>query len=293
MTDTNIIDSEKKEEIFTLYKNNDICNLKKYIRDNNISLKEFNRELHKEKIDILIHAIENDASYEMINFLIKHCKYETLNYTFNDNKENYGHYETFHGTFGGYSDYKTPLFSAVIKNNFKIANLLIENKADINYFTHFENIVDFMYNLNLLNNKNLRYILNKGVHAEYFLIHMQLFINDFKNDFLEIIFKHYIFDNNFILNFLNLSNVQKPLSNQQLQHIIRKEKNKLYIHEFAYKNAIENENFDAIMILLDNDGSELDVLLEIISNYKILEKATEKKAIKLVRKILSFKTIYL
>ncbi|ORX79774.1 hypothetical protein BCR32DRAFT_281095 [Anaeromyces robustus] len=281
-----------KSNFITLY-NDNIIGLSNYLKENNISLKEWREEWQKDKKDILIYAIEHKASYEIINYIIQYGQYETLNYTFYDNKEHYSHYETIHGTFGGYSDYKTPLFIAVLNNNFKIADLLIKNKADINYFTRFENIVDFLYNLNFLNIQNLKYILSRGIKAEYFLIHIPSFINDFENDFLNIIFRNYIFDNAFILNILNIYKSKETLSQKQLQEIIKKEKNKIYIHDFAYKNAIENENFEGIMILLENDGRDEETLFDIISNYKILEKAVERNNSKLFQFLRCNKKFYI
>jgi len=280
----------QKNNFIALFNNNNITELEKFIKNNNFSMREWNKN---NKCDILIQAIENNASYKMIQLILKYGPYNNLNYTFNENKLLKSHYETLNGTFGGYYQYKPPLFIALLKNNFRVAELLIENKADINYFTHFENIVDYLYNRNGLTTKNLRFILSKGVRPEYFFMSIPTFIKDFKNEFLEIIFKHYLLNNSFILNLINIYKSRKSLSCKQLKEVLRKEKNKIYIHELSYKAAIETENFEAILLLLENDGKEEENILEVINDYKILEIATERNKTKLVKKILSFNKIYL
>jgi len=291
----NVIEKKHKKDILTLCKNSDIVELKKFLKENNVLLKDWNQKLkNQEKKDLLLYAIENNVSYAMIKFILKHVQYETLNYTFIENKKGLSsHYETLLGTFGGSQDDKTPLFLAILKNNFRVADLLIQNQANINYFTRVENIVDFLCNCNSLDIRNLHYILSRGVRAEYFFLHIPSFILEGKNRFLEIIFKHYIFDDTFILSLINLSNTQTEQTTRALEDHIRQEKNKIYIHSLTYKNAIDNENYQGIMMLLDYDGRDTESLLEILHDYQILEKATEKRANSLVRKILNFKTIYI
>jgi len=290
----NIIERKHKKDILTLCKNSDTVELEKFLKENNVSLKDWNQELKKqEKKDLLLYAIENDVSYVMVQFILKHVQYETLNYTFIENKNGLSsHYETLFGTFGGSQDEKTPLFLAILKNNFRVADLLIQYQANINYFTRVENIVDFLCNCSRLNLQNLHYILSRGVRAEYFFLHIPSFLSEGKNRFLEILFKHYIYDNVFILSFINLSKAQTPQTTRALEDRLRQEKNKIYIHHLTYKNAIDNENYQGIMMLLDYDGRDTESLLEIIHDYQILERATKKQADSLVRKILSFKTIY-
>ena len=211
----------QKNNFIALFNNNNITELEKFIKNNNFSMREWNKN---NKCDILIQAIENNASYKMIQLILKYGPYNNLNYTFNENKLLKSHYETLNGTFGGYYQYKPPLFIALLKNNFRVAELLIENKADINYFTHFENIVDYLYNRNGLTTKNLRFILSKGVRPEYFFMSIPTFIKDFKNEFLEIIFKHYLLNNSFILNLINIYKSRKSLSCKQLKEVQKRKK---------------------------------------------------------------------
>ncbi|ORX51531.1 hypothetical protein BCR36DRAFT_351434 [Piromyces finnis] len=67
--------------------------------------------------DILIYAIKNNAFLDIIKYIIEKTPYTELNY----------------GVKEHHKSFKIPLFEAIAKNNFKIADLLIEKGADLNY----------------------------------------------------------------------------------------------------------------------------------------------------------------
>eukprot|EP00833_Pecoramyces_ruminatium_P001203 jgi/Orpsp1_1/1175235/evm.model.c7180000053110.1 len=99
--------------------------------------------------DILIIAIDNCVSINIIKIIISKCGYITFNYSIK--KEFY---------FDGYNfEWNTPLFNALVKNNFELADLLQMKNADINYD---RNIIISLYKEKLLNNDNLKYILSHG-----------------------------------------------------------------------------------------------------------------------------------
>jgi len=64
---------------------NDLFELKKYIKNNHINLRHWN----KTSEDILILAILKGASLDIIDFILKECQYESLNYELNYIKGRY------------------------------------------------------------------------------------------------------------------------------------------------------------------------------------------------------------
>jgi len=290
----NTIETQKNNFII-LFNNDNITELEKFIKNNNFSIREWNKN---NRCDILTQAIENSASYEMIQFILKYGPYNNLNYTFNENKLLRSHYETLNGTFGGYRQYKAPLFIALLKNNFRVAELLIKNKADINYFTHFENIVDYLYNLNGLTTKNLKYILNCGFSIAGITNHLiYTFIDNFQNGFLETIFKHFKFNPSFILSFLNLYKrgesllkENSSLLNEDLEEAIMNEKDKFYINDTMYDKAMEKGNNEALRILFENENSEENEILNRIYKYDLLEVSVKMNNYNFVKNVLYYQT---
>ncbi|ORY20069.1 hypothetical protein LY90DRAFT_161927 [Neocallimastix californiae] len=127
---------EINKRIREIFRDNDINEFRQFIRNNNLQIKDLNNE----NFDILVFSIENDASINIIEYIICKCKYKTLNYIVNE-----------------YPEYKrkTPLLSAIGRSNFKVANYLIEYGADINYIVNDER----KQILNIY--KNVKYVLYK------------------------------------------------------------------------------------------------------------------------------------
>jgi ankyrin repeat protein len=256
--------------------------LENYFIEKDIAIKDIRGGGGSDNFDLLIYSIENGASLDILKFFITQGQTTLdLNYTTNHHGQE-----------------KVPLFSALMNNNFSVADLLLQNKADINYCVNNKedgDIIHYLFTHASLNNKNLKYILNHG-YDTYFLftnINSSLitdFIRSFKNKFLEIIFKHYLFDNAFIINLLKWYKNRTPLSLHHLQGVITKEKNKLNIKENTYENyyhdAHKEENCGAIKILLENDGSEPEIIFRRINLYDILEMAIKLNDYKFVATIL-------
>jgi len=255
-----------KNNVIGLINKNNIYLLRKYITENNISIKDFNNE----NFDILIYAIEKNASLEIIQFIINQCKYESLNYNIiQDNKS------------------KVPLYTAISRNKFKIADLLIKNNADINYFT--PNIITYLYLVYSLNPINLKYILSHGFNKQYINSKLIIDLLERKKDtLLEIIFNYYIFNTDFILNLLKIYKNKEPFSDKLLCDMITNERNKIYIEEEMYIKAIEKENYNSIKVLFNNDSSEQDVIFCRINEYDLLEKAVKINDYNFVRNVLSY-----
>eukprot|EP00833_Pecoramyces_ruminatium_P005421 jgi/Orpsp1_1/1179453/evm.model.c7180000069414.1 len=182
---TNYIDENKYNE------------LKTYITDRHIHLTYFNN--HDGNFDILIKALENNVSLEMIYLIISH--YSTLNYYVSDSTSN---------------KYKTPLYSIfsiydsswnsndvlvvsnsdsfyVEKNKFEMITLLLENGADINYKVKNTDIISLLCQNQLLCKEDLYFILDQGFTVTSELIPLFIYYN--KEIFLEVILSRLIKDN--------------------------------------------------------------------------------------------------
>jgi len=287
---------EHKNNIIQYINENDFNRLKNYIQIKNINLKEINIK----EFDLLIFAIERNASLPIINYIIHQCQYKTLNYVFNANNG----YRKYNNDFLIQNNYiigmKIPLFSAIFTENFELSDYLLKNNADINYGIFFEGygnvdlISYFFYSLqaNFLssfNSKTIKYILNKGFNLKNItadLTNKLLFlIERNENDYVKIIFNHFVFDNTFIIHLLNFSKNKISMSQQQLQNLITKEKSKLEINEKLYHCAINENNYDIISLFLEYDGRKQSQIINTIIKYKILDKAIQAYNITLVEKI--------
>ncbi|ORX48371.1 hypothetical protein BCR36DRAFT_293838, partial [Piromyces finnis] len=261
---------EKIEEIKdTLIKDGKVMDkqsFKNYIKNNDSLM----RLLKGKNFDILIYSIENFVSKDVIEYIINEFSYKNLNYgnkiktTNNDYTEikqtfekiiiNYknnkdssiyqnikNHYKesgdllTNRSYNNLYSKYKTtyrktPLYTALSKNNFEIADVLINNGSNINYK---EDIIYSLYRENLLNCENLNYILNHGYNVSKWLANDKKIYHWIKcsnNEFLEIYFNY-------------IQNMKKENIKNNIQ------KNNECILEQYYKLSIYYNNYNAIIIL--------------------------------------------
>jgi len=264
MNDLNVFE-ERRNTIIELIKSNNVIVLDRYLQLNNISIKEINNA----EFDLLIYAIENDTSIEMLNFIMEKCHYETLNYSINQNNK-----------------LKVPLFCAIGLNKFKIAKYLLDNGANINFMDN--SIIHLLNNLNCLNVNKLNYILNNGFNIKSIddkLITQ--FITNYQSDFLDIIFKHYVFNETFILKLLLEHYVNRtPMSETKLQELLSKER--IVIEEILYITANENNNYVALEILFSHDGSDADTLIKRINKYNLLEKAVKINKYNFTKNILKY-----
>jgi len=280
-----------RDDVIELIKNNSIGELKKYIKENNVNLKKLNNE----DFDVLIFAIENSNSFELINFILNLCQYKTLNYIF-IKKEKIKKYKVQHSN--EFLCYKVPIFLALSKTNLKVANVLLKEKANINFtIKNFDgidiNVIQYLCKTNSLNSINLNYILRNCFslnHISNDLINT-LVNYQFKNNLflLETIFKHFIFDNSFILKCLYFSKIKRPLSTIQLKEMVFKEETKILYNDTVYYNAIHEGNYEALKLLFNFDGSDQIQILNKIKKFGLLEMAIEEIDYLFVKKIINLK----
>jgi len=128
-----------KDTIIQKINANDIADLENYITTNQILFSYYNNE----KFDFLIYAIENNASNEMVTYIMTH--YKSLNYTLED---------------------KTPLKCAIAADNLPLIELLIEKGADINmadeYYTDDKPLI---FAINKKNNTIIKYLIDHGAEV--------------------------------------------------------------------------------------------------------------------------------
>jgi len=213
------------KEILEVIKRNDIALLQRYILENNISL----YDLSHKSYDILAYAIKQNVSIEIIQIIIKQCEGRNINYFDND----------------FYFDIQdSPLFIAISKNNFRVASLLLNRNLDI-FSDNFELILNYLLEYNLLNNKNLKYLLtvvsDTNIWDNFIL---ELILSSIDNNtkqivgFLKIIFNYYIFNNTFILKLLTIYKNKRALTTSQLHFIINSNNNRITVRDNYYKEAI-------------------------------------------------------
>jgi len=271
-------------------KYNVLMELENYIKENNIDLKNINNE-NFDLLNFTINSISNNNKKEgiyydsydnvkLINFIIKHCPYENLNYIYPRSIIQ-----------------EPPLFTAISKYKFKIADYLIKQGANINYKINSNNINNNMNIINSLNkqcdDKILKYILNRNFDISNITLDLLNKLINKKENLLNIIFKHYIFDNDFILRFTSFYKNKIPLSNEKLKELIDEEKNKIYMDDCLYDTSIKWGRCNVTKTLLDYDSRDEKVILEIIYKYKLLEKAVIFSNYELMEKILSYKNLNL
>ncbi|ORX46461.1 hypothetical protein BCR36DRAFT_585276 [Piromyces finnis] len=251
------------KDILEIIKRNDITLLQQFILENNISLNDID---NYNSFHILAYAIEQNVSIDIIQIIIKQCEGKNISYYENE-------------FYIGIQD--SPLFMAISKNNFRVASLLIKRNLDI-FSDNFEFILNYLLEYNLLNKKNLKYLLTVVSDAniwDNFILELILSSID-KNTkqivgFLKIIFNYYIFNNTFILKLLTIYKNKRSLTTSQLSSIITSNNNRVTVRDNYYKEAICYGAESLIEILLKYDKREHNILLKKINEYKKIETIME------------------
>eukprot|EP00833_Pecoramyces_ruminatium_P008834 jgi/Orpsp1_1/1182866/evm.model.c7180000082986.1 len=117
------------------------------------------------------------------------------------------------------------------------------------------------------------------------------FIEDSKNDFLEMILNHFVLDNGFILNLLKSYNTKEALSNKQFFAMVTQKKNRIIISDDMYEKAISSGNIDALRILFINNYSSRYSIIYKIIKFNLLEKAININNYEFVKILLNLKPL--
>jgi len=279
-----------RDNIIKIINDNNISDLIRYVEINHVILKELNNN----EFDILIYVIENSDSLQIFQYVISQCNYETLNYSFYCNNNSRVYYPESVGADICYRGYKVPLFSAIAKKKFLMADILLVRGADINYrlnILNWEdiNVVNYLYHIgsSYFNKATLKYIFSHDFNLKCLTTDL---LNQFKNisdNGLEIIFNYCIFDNTFVLNMLGYFKYNIPISKKQLHSIITNQKNKIKIDRMCYDEALRLKKYDTVNLLIDYDGNPYN--LDYFECYEILEKAIYFNNYNLVKSMINYK----
>ena len=227
---TNIMEIEKqREDINNILKKKNYSELENYYESH--SLKNL-KNLKSYCFDILISAIEFESPLNIILLIINKLEYESFDYVIENTVK-----------FYDYSmEWNTPLLNALSKNRFDITDVLLNKGADINltiyneeniagddYYKD-ESIFNYLYINNLINSKNLKYIINIFNDKEVILEPEFIFrwIFEKRNDLLKIYFEKYIYS---------------------------------AVKDKYYHDAITYRNYEAILILYENEKRNKDNVL--------------------------------
>jgi len=262
----NLLKSEEKRKTILEYIiKDDRIELKKYIEKEKIILDYFNDKY----FDLLIFAIENDAMLPMINFLISH--YPSLNYYIYD--------ETM-------EKYKSPLSCAILNYKFSIAQLLLDFGADINYDIHGQDLLSKTYQEGNLTMSILSFILNH----KFICISKPVssFISRRQNIYLKEIFNYYFYDSVFISRLLSLYKHQQPLSIEQWNCLLLKEKTKIKMKFDWYNQALCFDNQEALSILLYYGGMNSIADMSDYEVCNLLDEAMEHSNFEFIESLISY-----
>jgi len=240
--------------------------LENFMKENNIDSNNYN--------EAIILSIENNVPVALLQQILSKKTDKNLNLEIAYEDNNY-----------------VPLFFAIQKNNFELADLLIENGASINYIFEDQNIITYLIKNNFCNNINLNYTLNKGFSLDNITDDFILsLLENEKTEFLEIILRFIKFDNKFILNLLNIYKNKNILTDKELCNIVKKEKGKVIITDAMYEKAIEKDNNDLLRVLFENDSNKDNTISKRIIKYNLLKKAVKINCYGFVEKVLCFVT---
>jgi len=254
---------EKEEELLNYVNSNDVIQLKNFLKENELSIAYYNRK----DFDLLIYAIENEVSFEMVKFII--TQYTSLNYAIINHRR---------------LKYKSPLISAIIKKKFRIFTLLIQSGADINYKIDGQNIITVLYNSNF-NLSIFKFLFHNGLLIDEEVIS---FLRDKKNfHYLRSILECYIYENSYIINLLLLRKQCISLSDIELNQVLNKKGLKLdFPLNYDWFYSIFEHDFNYIKTFINFGQYHCSSCLSEEESCEVLEIAIEKNELVFIDKFL-------
>ncbi|ORX48369.1 hypothetical protein BCR36DRAFT_584289 [Piromyces finnis] len=220
---------------------NDIIKYKKFINDNTIDPEKN----YSYNFDILIYAIENEASEEVLKYIVSQYNNRTLNYN-TEIMSIISKYNKFRYNDEDYMDcitYTTPFLSAIKKNNLTFAKYMLSNSGiNVNYEPNDKLEPSYIFEKDFLNDEKLKFLIKNNYNNAKSLIKYCIYdINcKYKEKYLRIIYNHFYYDNYCIMNLLSCYANNVPISTTTLSEYIEKEKGKVLnddIYEFLFENG--------------------------------------------------------
>ncbi|ORY37859.1 ankyrin, partial [Neocallimastix californiae] len=226
---------------------NNLLELKKYIKNNQINLRQWN----KTSEDILILAILKGASINIIDFILKECQYESLNYNIVNedllHEHNYNMNEFI------------PLCISINQKNFKLSDYLIKNNADINYNNGI--IIKRLFRFGLLTNSKLNYMMKNGLEVKW-LLDIILSNEKVNVKLLKYLLIYTGINNDNIIQLLSYYKNKKPLPIKYIQNILERNKNKLKIAKKILIECIKNKKYKYIQYLFNYEKKNKETLFQ-------------------------------
>jgi len=223
---------EKIKEIIKSHQENTLNKLASFLKKENISLFQY----HTYDFDFLIYALNVSASKELLHYILQeYSPNETFNYAIEleCRQINYsytGDYADDIKVFIYPSDYTTPLYTAIDKDHYEIAKILMKRGANLDFkpleFIQRDLLPFFVTQSTFLNMKTLTFILSKGIiDPSYLLMNCICHkTNIHQKDFLTIILDYCVWTNEFILILLLNIKQGKTYSDEALNNLIHQEK---------------------------------------------------------------------
>jgi len=279
--------NELKTKFLQIIKSNEIENLKLFIQENDIKNNNF---------DLLTFAIENNVSLSLIEIILS--KYNSINYIFNEPRTN-NIFRDSNIDRLQYQEIKNPLFSAIARNNFKLADYLIKNySANINITYNGNcNILEYFYNngnenQSLFNKNNIKYILTHEFNYIDCIHHLiwdiiktnkPFFINLF-----EVILSYSLFSNDLILKLLFFYSNNISLSDKQLLNTFQEI---IPFSDFFFQKYSPPNKLNIMKLLFQYNISSKEVLYRNINTYYFNEYNIRIYGYRVVEEVLSFKNL--
>jgi len=192
------------------------------------------KELNYNK-KLLVSAIQNSSNKDLIQFFI-------------DNEENLN-YENISG--------KTPLFEALNKHNYYIADKILEKGADINYVNSKNyNVLLYLKNSDdkPFNSQLIDYLVKKKVDINWKNWKGKTFIDCLIEDgnlkMIELFLNNIIFKNDLIISFILYGKNKFQISNDALNSIIKTENEKILINLNTIDTIIKENNIEMLNLIL-------------------------------------------
>ncbi|ORX42944.1 hypothetical protein BCR36DRAFT_305058 [Piromyces finnis] len=184
-----------------------------------------NHLIEEKDFDEVISAIEYNVPIAYLDLLIEKKNYPLNKFIIFKNGE-----------------IKSPLYSAIANNHFKIADFIISKGGDINFTQHNINIVKLLIEKNLLTTKVLSYLLNKNWN----IMEIKDYIYDYSFNFnLASKYIKYKCDKNFVIKLLKIYQSKKSISKDQFDKIIINERNFDVPYQWYYR-CIYCSSFDQL-----------------------------------------------